>query len=165
MGVFSGMGGTRSTQGGNYIRPGNYLWQVARVKQQESQVGSRTFFIGELTVIESEATDEEVKPNAVGEDVSFVVEVPGDYPDLSLGNIKAFLGAAFGAQAALQGDDGPSDDEIDEALTDHAVSEDNPLAGIFVGGKAFHKKTKKGTNFTRINWSVPDNVAELAAAS
>ena len=159
------MGETRSTQGGNYIRPGNYLWQVSRVKKQESDVGSKTFFIGELTVLESEQTDDGVKPNAVGEDVSFVIEVPGDYPKLHLGNIKAFLGAAFGSKAEAVGDEGPTDDQIDEDLTLHAVSEDNPLAGIFVRGKAFHKKTKKGNNFTRINWAVPHDLTEIVAVA
>lgn len=165
MGAFSGMGKVRSTQGGNYIRPGNYLHRINRCKEQKNDDTNKTHFIAELTVMESKQTDDDVKPNAVGEDVSVVIEVPGEWPKLSFGNIKALLKAGFGSVAEANGDEGPTDDEIDEEMTDHAVSEENPLAGVFVRAKAFNKPTKKGNDFTRVNWSVPGNLEELAESA
>lgn len=161
MGMFAGMNSASSTQGGNYIRPGNYLYKINRVKVQESQVGSKSFFVAELEVLAADKTDDDVKPNGVGENVSMIVEVPGKYPELSFGNIKAFLKAAYGTIAEASGEDGPTDEDIDEEMTEAATSEDNPLAGVFVYAKAFNKLTKQGKDFTRVDWSVPSNLKEL----
>lgn len=163
MSVFKGMGKVRSTQGGNYIRPGNYLFKVNRVKAIESQApGKDSFFVAELKVIESEAVEDDIKPNRPGSDASWLVELPGEYPDLALGNIKAFLLAAYGSLAAAAGEEGPeSDDDIDDGAAEEAVSEENPLAGVYVEGRAYHKKTNKNGVFTRINWGVPTDLEEI----
>jgi hypothetical protein len=163
MGLFSKIKEAKSTQGGEYIRPGNYLFQVQRVKVQESQVGSRTFFLAELRTIESEAVDDDTKPNAVNTDCTYIVELTGDYPDMALGNVKAFLKEAYSSLVAPE--EGPADEDIDEEMADDAIGEENPLAGVFLSCKAFNKPTRKGNDFTRVKWSVPENVTELAVAS
>jgi len=148
----------RSTQGGLYFLPGNYTIQVLRCKMQESQVGGRQFFIAETKIVKSD--NPELK---VGSEPGWLVELPGKYPELSLGNIKAFLHAAFSSLAEAEGDDAPEEGDVDESFADLAVGEDNVLAGVFITAKAFQKKTKKGADFTRIKWGVPDDLDELAA--
>jgi hypothetical protein len=167
MGVFSGMSGASSTQGGNYLRPGNYVVQIQCCKLQQSQANtSRSFFVAELKVVESAQVDEVIKPNAKDEDTSWLMEVPGKYPELSLGNIKALLKAAYSSLAESQGEEGPEDNEIDEEMTEYAVGEDNPLAGVFVVAKAFHKQKKNSDGvFTRVQWAVPENLDELVQVS
>jgi len=164
MGSFSGLGKAKSTQGGLYLKPGNYLLQILAVKEQASQVGSRKFFIAEMKVIEATKTDPTIEPNGVGTEPSWLVELPGKYPDLALGNIKNFLMAAYGFQAEAEGEEAPDEDDIDEDAADAAVTEDNPLMGVFVNAQAFQKKTKAGGDFTRINFTTPPNAAELASA-
>lgn len=164
MGAFSGLGKAQSTKGGNYVQPGNYLFQIKRVKMQKGQVGGKHWFIAELLVLESEQTSTDHKPNPVNTEPSMVVEVAPkkDFDDmtpkeqLGLGNIKAFLHAAYSALALSEGEDPPDEDDIGEEAADMAVSEDNPLVGVKLLGKAFHKSTQKGGVFTRINWSLPD---------
>ncbi len=165
MGSFSGLGKAKSTQGGLYVRPGNYLFQVLAVKEQASQVGSRKFFIAELKVIEAQKTDKNIEPNGVDTEPAWLVELPGKYPELALGNIKNFLMAAYGYQAEAEGEDAPGEDDIDEDAADAAVTEDNPLMGVFIRAEAFQKKTKAGGDFTRVNFETPENSAELAAAA
>lgn len=152
MGIFSNLGKTASTQGGNYIQPGIYKWEIQRVKMQEAR---KTFFVAELRVLESTRTDEEVTPNAVGSEVSFLVEVPGEYPEMSLGNVKAFLYPAFCVLADSQGAARPAEADIGEREAEYAMGVENPLAGLVIAGEAFHKKTKKGNLFTRVKYKVP----------
>ena len=162
MGVFSRIKKVRSTQGGNYIRPGDYLFMVNRVKIIESQApGKDSYYVAELKVLEADKTEEDSKPNMPGSEASWLVELPGEYPDLALGNIKAFLTAAYSSLSVQNGDEPLDDDDIDEEAADDAIGEDNPLAGVFLRGKAYHKATKKGGVFTRLNWSVPDDLEEL----
>jgi hypothetical protein len=163
MGSFSGLGKAKSTQGGNYIKPGNYLLQIKAVKEQKSEFGNRKFFIAEVRVVESKKTDPEIEPNGVDTEPSWLVELPGKYPELALGNIKNFLLAAYGSQAEAEGEDAPGEDDIDEAAAEAAVDEDNPLEGTYIAAQAFQKKTRGGGDFTRINFSIPPNAAELAA--
>lgn len=163
MGAFSGLRKAKSTKGGNYIQPGNYLFQIKRVKMQQGQVGGKLWFIAELLVLKSEQTVDDIRPNPINTEPSMVVEVSTkDFDDmtpkeqLGLGNIKAFLYAAFSALAISEGAKPPEEDDIGEEAADMAVSEDNPLAGVRLSGKAFHKDTQRGGVFTRVNWSVPD---------
>ena len=152
MGVFSGLKEAASTQGGNYIQPGNYLLKILRVKMQSSQVGNRQFFVAELRVLEARKTDPGHEPNGVDTEPSWLVELPGQYPSLSLGNIKAFLHAAFSALAKRDGVDPPDEDDIDEGIAEMAVSSENPLVGVEIVAKAFHKKKRDGSLFTRVKW-------------
>jgi len=160
MGAFSGLKEARSTQGGLYLKPGNYTVQVQKVKMQKSQVGNREFFIAELKVVDSD--NEEMKANS---EPSWLVELPGKYPELALGNVKAFLHAAFSSMAEAEGEEAPDEEDIDEAMATLAVSEDNPLAGVFMSAKAFQKETKSGGEFTRVKWGVPSDIEELAASA
>lgn len=160
MGVFQNINKVKSTQGGNYVEPGNYLFEIQRCKEQDSQANSSVkFFVAELKVLEAQQTNDDVKPNGVGTEPSWLVQLTGTkYPDLALGNVKAFLHAAYGALAAKEGEEPPEEDEIGEDAAELAISEENPLAGVRITGKAFYKKTREGNNFTRVKWGIPDNV-------
>lgn len=165
MGVFSGMKEAKATAGGNYLKPGNYTLQVQKCKMQASQVGSRKFFIVETKVFASQKTDDKIEANGVDTEPSWLVELPGKYPDLALGNIKAFLHAAYSSMAESAGEDAPDEEDIDEDAADDAISEDNPLVGIFVTAKAFQKETQSGGVFTRVKWGVPDDLKKLVEAT
>lgn len=156
MGVFSGLKEASATKGGLYLQPGNYTVQVQRCKMQDAWQGNRKWFIVELRVMETD--NENAK---VGSEPSWMVELPGKYPSLALGNIKAFLHAAYSALAEADDTEAPDEDDIDEDAADDAVGEDNPLAGVFLNAAAFNKKTKEGNDFTRVKWSVPANLEEL----
>lgn len=165
MGVFSNIKKAKATKGGDYIQPGNYLFEIQRVKLQDNQTDENTkWFVVEVKVLEAQQTNDEVKPNAVGTEPAWLVEVPKNAdPEknqkaaMALGNVKAFLESAFGALAVASGETPPDEEDIDGDFADAAVSEDNPLAGTRITANAFYKKTKKNTNFTRVKWGIPDS--------
>lgn len=161
MGYFSGLKEAKSTKGGEYIQPGNYLLEIQKVKIQQSQVGGREFFLVETKVIEAQQTDPDVAPNGINSGPTWLVELPGKFPEVAKGNIKNFLTAAFGFLAIAAGETPPAESDIDDDLGDLAIGEENPLVGAFVVAKAFHKKTKSDTLFTRVDWSTPKNALEL----
>lgn len=162
MGVFSKIKEARGSRGGLYIQPGNYIVKVMRCRLVDSFKGN-TNFVAELIVVE---TDNESL--SVGSEPSFVINMDGDYKDLSLGNVADFMRAGL-ASLADQMDEQRPDDldevEIDEEVADTVAGEDNLLAGVHLTAKAWNHETRKGTDFTRIKWGVPDNVKELARAA
>jgi hypothetical protein len=161
MGAFSGLRKARPTQGGQYLEPGTYTLQIKRVKLQESAAKSRTeWFIVEFKVIDTD--HEKIKP---GDERSWLVELPGEWPELSLGNIKAFLMTAYGSMAVAEGDEPPTEEEIGDEEGEAACEEDGPLVGVFVNAFAYNKKTKQDRDFTRVKWSIPDNLDELLEAA
>jgi hypothetical protein len=168
MGLFKNMKTVSPTAGGNYVQPGDYVFQIQRVLVKKSEDPAKKgaeMYIVELLTIESKQTDEERKPNAVGSRPSWIVKLTGTYEDLAMGNVKNFLLAAFGSLAEAGGEDHPDDEDVDEEMSDYSVSEENPLAGVFVVAHAFNKPTRAKTDFTRVNWDVPDNLDELVEAA
>lgn len=160
MGLFKGMKHARPTAGGNYLKPGDYpaleIQRITTVDSQNPEAQGSSFYVVELLVLaEPKKTDAEIDPNPVGSKPSWLVQLPGKFPDLAMGNIKNFLLAAYGSMADLEGNDRPEMDDIDEGLADASCDDDGPLVGYVVACNAFNKKTKRDTNFTRVNWSPP----------
>ncbi len=162
MGVFSKIKDARGSRGGLYIKPGNYVVKVMRCRMVDSFKG-HTNFIAELQVVESDVEDLDV-----GSEPSFVINMEGEYKDLALGNVADFMRAGLGSLADRHGESRPADlDEVDvdEEVADTVTGEDNLLAGVFLTAKAWNHETRKGKDFTRIKWGVPDNLKELVQAA
>ena len=162
MGVFSKIKDAKGSRGGRYIMPGSYVVQVMRCRMVDSFKGN-TNFIAELLVVETDNDD-----LAVASEPSFVINMNSDYPDLALGNVADFMRAGL-ASLADQHDEGRPEDldevEVNEEVADTIAGEDNLLAGVFLTAKAWNHETRKGTDFTRIKWGVPDDVKALVKAA
>lgn len=151
-----------STSGGGlYLLPGNYIVQILRCKEFTTRAKDEAF-IAELLVIES---DNEKMP--AGSKPSFFVKQLPEYPDLALGNVADFIRAGLQSLATQHGEDCPDIDDIELTVEtgESVTGSDNLLAGVYLAAYAFNKKTKKDNDFTRIEWSVPDNLDEILAAA
>lgn len=162
MGIFKGKGikGKRQSQGGRWILPGRYRVRVEVCKPVVSQKNKmQVFFCAELLTLES--TNPEREP---GSKMSFSRDVTtSEYPDLSLGDINAFLFGAYSSLAAANGVEGPEEDDIDDEMADDAVGKENPLGGVELDLLAEEITTQNDAKFTRCTWSVPKELLEAAA--
>ena len=139
------------SEGGLYFQPGNYKVEVNRVKMVKSATTGRDFFTVETTVLESDNDD--LRP---GMSPSWMVELPGKYPDTALGNVKDFLLAGYGYFAKRTGDPEPDKSAIGDEEADAAISEENVLSGAVLKVSAFNKLTKQNKDFTRVKWGIPE---------
>jgi len=157
MGVFGGIEKARSNMGGEYIAPGLHRLKIKALKKLKSQVNkAEVNFIAEMEVLESSV-------HLPGQTVSFIRNLTtAKFPEASLGDVHAFLYAAYSSQYIANGEDPPAEDDITEEAANYAVSEDNPLQGTVIDCEAF---VKAGKSFTRTRWSVPDEVMEQRKAS
>lgn len=147
MGVFSGIKEARANQGGVYPLPGNYVCEIQSCKIGESRK-KEPFFVADLKIISSDNDERKV-----GTIMSWMAMSSWDGFE---GMVKAFIMGVMGVP----------EEEIDEDVADSAISEEQPLAGMFVRLQAQNVKTKKGTDFTRCNWfSVSEEEAETAKAA
>jgi len=141
MGIFGGIGEVKSNeQRGIYLKEGSYDLVVERCRLTESKVGNKTFFIVESTVKSS--NNDAVTP---GTRASWVVRLGGDFPQMSLADIKTFAVAATGAD----------EHEVDETFMEALIAG----AGDLVQGRQVHCNveevtTKKGGIFSKHYWSL-----------
>ncbi len=159
---FQNINNAKGSRGGQYIKPGNYTVKVMRCRMVKNYK-KNTNFIAELLVVESD--NDEL---GIGTEPSFVINLDSDYPDLALGNVADFMRAGLASLADQHNETRPSDiDEvpIDEETADAVAGEQNLLAGAFLTAKAWNHETRKGNDFTRIKWGVPENLGELVQAA
>jgi hypothetical protein len=162
MGIFKRIHEVARTQGGQFFLPGNYVVQVLRVKHQESRVSAaKSWFIVETRILESDNPD--VKVNS---EPSWMVALPGDWPDLALGNVKDFILAGYEGLARFHGETGwPEEDEINEEHVEAVAGREQLFAGLRLTAKAFNKRTRKDAEFTRVKWGViTESVKEKQAS-
>ena len=134
MSLFKGIAKAKATQGGVYIVPGNYLFEIQACKEGRTRKGDG-FFVAELKVIETDNSD-----RPVGSICSWMAM---DAHDSFLNNVKAFVCGVTGSE---------DNEEIDEETLDTIVGEKQPLAGTQVKCQATNVKTRAGGDFTRCNW-------------
>jgi hypothetical protein len=153
----------RGTQGGLYFVPGNYIAQIQRCKMIETRDKDEAF-VCEFKVIETDVEDKNLKP---GSQPSYFVNMDGKFPDLSLGNVADIMRAGLASLAEQHGEEHEPQDEIEitDEIADAITEEQNLLAGVFLQVYAFNKPTRENKPFTRIKWSVPENLKELVAAN
>lgn len=148
----------RGTKGGVYFTPGNYLVRIDRCKEISTR-GQKDVFIAECTVLESD-NDKTTK----GSHPSVYIEDNPAYPNMALGNIADLMRAALASKADQLGAERPEDPEeieIDMDVAKAVTGDDNILAGVILQVNAFNKKTLKDKDFTRLAYTVPDNVKAL----
>ncbi len=142
MSVFSGIASTSPTRSGRYIQPGQHVLTVREIKLFESsQKQGRFFFCVEADVDSYVPAPDAEASYAAGSVVSWLVDM--DQPS-SLSNVKGF------AMALLP--DVP-EENIDESAMESLVSADQPARGITVSADAVQITTRRGTPFTKVNWS------------
>jgi hypothetical protein len=157
MGLFSNIETESSTKGGYWFVPGNYRVRIKRTFVKETRGGSDAVII-ETEILESNIP--EIRP--VGSAPSQVIMMN---KDAAKGNVADFLRAAFSSAACMAGEPTtPEEVPLNEELANNAFGEDSPLPGVELNVEAFNIKTKANTDFTKIMWTVPDDIAKSAAA-
>ncbi len=152
----------KSTKGGVYLLPGNYIIHVQRCKMIEVNPTKKVkddAFIAEFKIIESD------NPKlSAGVEASYYVDMTDtEYPDLSLGNVCDFIRAGYSSLLIQNGEESPPIEDIEVSVQDckEVTGTENTIAGVFLRVVAYNKPTKAGKDFTRVNWSVPENLDEL----
>ena len=137
MGVFGGIEGAKYSEGGVYVLPGVYRFQILECKYIKTgpHKGSKDCFVAELKIVES--TNPERLPGSV---CSHMVTITGN--PSALGNIKQFISAAAACDEAA----------VNEAAAEAVVSPAQPLKDVFVRCSATNIKTKTGRDFTKCKY-------------
>lgn len=173
MGMMSQIAGAAPTGSGNWIIPGDYLFEVKRLINREGGYKGDSF-IAELQVIESQQTAEN-PPLRPGATCSWITtSAAGDTNrNIKLGNVKTFfLTLTQAAERELTEQkvkdlcNDPSQafarDPAGNIMRDgtgrempgpyDVTKKTQPCAGLRIRAAAFVKPTKAGKPFTFMNW-------------
>jgi hypothetical protein len=148
-----------------FFKPGKYKVQINAVKWVDSSVGSKSYFIIETTVLESNNPDV-----PVNSDRSHVINYNNV---MGQPNVKQFVAAVSGVD--------PSSPSINDAVAAYwskqvgehidfegicelLVSSANPLDGEIMELECFDIETKGGDPFTKHNW-LPRKISEETSAA
>jgi hypothetical protein len=160
MGIFDGIKGQRGTLGGVYFKEGHYVVLIDRVKSGRTRKDI-DFFVAECTVKESSNSD-----MPAGKKPSFMVMLD---KDAAMGNVSDFLRVGMWIKMRDEGlDDLPASYDLIDPDSDDAeecCGEDNPLAGIVMGLRAYVVETRAGNPFTRHQWMLPEEARENIAVA
>lgn len=132
------------------MKPGRYLVEVQKVKEGTTRPPKNAgFFVVEMKVHESS----DLKEHPLKSAMTWMTMMD---KDAALGNIKHFVAAAGNVEES----------EVTVDMCKFAVSEDNPLAGVFMQVDAVMVKTKAGKDFTRVQFTyLADDERNASAAS
>ena len=163
MSIFDGLGTVDATTARSpWLTPGKYLVEIAACRGGKNKKKKPYFAVDfhVWSVLQPyHATEDEgdvaatlyenatAKPGKPLGGTTWYINLGGDWPELALGNIKAFLAAAV---AEAKGGD-PDDyiDMIDGSAADDAIDgEGKKLAGLFLIANAENRTTKSGRPFT-----------------
>ena len=133
MGIYGKIGEATYSDGGVYVLPGVYYFEIRNVISKRTRKGADAF-IAEFKILES--TNPERLPGSV---CSWMVTLD---KEPSLGNIKQFLSEVMLCDMSL----------INEQIVDRVVAVDNPLNGRKVRCCAVNIKTKVGRDFTKVKF-------------
>ena len=168
--IFAKIAQAQTTQGGNWIKPGRYLFCVERLILDSKRKG--TCFIIELRVIESAPTDKDAKgewiqPNAPGSKCSNVLNL--DTNDSAAGNVKAFLLALYDEKEPEAADQKLAFAAEFAKAIEVVTEPDQPARGMLIADLTYTRKIEKGKNaggdFVGHNWAhVPGQADEAIKA-
>lgn len=133
MGIYGDITGSKMSEGGIYVLPGVYRFELLACKHVNMRTGKQAF-VAELRVLES--TNPQRMP---GSTCSWMVTLD---QEPALGNIKAFIMAAAPCK----------EEQVSEDLVLLVIGEKNPLKGRIVRASAVNIKTKRGSDFTKVKW-------------
>jgi hypothetical protein len=163
MGLFAGkdINKYRSSKGGNYLGPGRYVGRLLSAKGilYGQPTPTKEAFVAEFEILEVIG---ENSTQVVGEQTSHFVKLSDtDFPDTAYGNVADCMRAMVACADAAEGNAPDSIDsvDIDDETAEVITSKDQPMAGTIMGISAVQIKTKKGHDFTKISYFVPENVA------
>jgi len=149
-GLFSGVGNAKANFGANYEREGHYLMFIRRIKRDKTRKDIE--FVAVEKVCMGILNIEGIKfPHRIGEQLSHLLMSD---KDPFLGNMKAMIANIMGA--------GP--EEVNEEACDRIVGDDQPMSCRIVECQNRVIQTKKGDDFTLINYRRTLSVDEIKAA-
>ena len=133
MGLFDGIEKVEVSQRSEYLQPGSYVLEIQAIKEGTSRSGE-DYFLSEFKIIES--SNPELPPGAP------VTWMTMKRFDSFLKGVKAFIASAAGCTV----------DEVTQAICAAAISDEQPMAGARVSAFAKNVVTKKGGDFTKVQF-------------
>lgn len=178
MGKFSGINNLSGSGNGSYFEPGVYLAKIANVEWRKDGFKGESYILNfEITKVllhrDAETRDngegKTLKFNAsrkVGDVVSHVLKIDGEYKTMALGNLADFLRASFATMKAQSGElVDPKEIDIGEEDPVEAAGVDQPLVGLELEVQVQGTITvKKKGAFNSITYKVPRTLVEQFAA-
>lgn len=146
--IFAGISDAKARTDANYERPGHYIELINRVKADRSRKGED--FVAIEKSILAVLDDDEGRGHRIGDEVTHMLMAKHDS---FLGNIKAMIAAVFGVPA----------EQVQESDAVEICSEDQPMAGAVVECVNRNQVTRRGTDFTIINYKRALTVADIRA--
>jgi len=138
MGVFSGIENAKSSEGGNYLKPGVYDVEVVRLSTGRTRKGV-DFFAADFKILGSNNPD-----HRIGEIVNYFV---GFDKEPSLGNVKAFAVACLSSEGAV--DPATISEAVMESLVDKGGE---AVAGTQLKVQVAQVPTKTGGTYSKHMW-------------
>lgn len=135
--LFAGIEEAQERRDANYERPGHYIERIDNIKADRSRKGEE-FLAIEKTVLHV-LDDDNGEGHRVGQQVTHMLMKKHDS---FLGNVKSFVANTLGSS--------PDEVKLDVCVT--ICAEDQPLSGIIIECQNRNQVTKKGTDFTIINY-------------
>lgn len=142
-GMFGNIGAVKARMDANYVRPGNYLMLINRVKADTSRANG-DFIAFEMTVLHviDPREFDQIKgqrPHRPGESVSLL---EFKKRDMFLPNMKSHIGGITGTDP----------NEVSQEIAEYAIGDDQPFAGFVVEVMARQITTKKNEPFTQVTF-------------
>lgn len=151
-GIFAGIEQANASMDGNYIRPGTYITQIVRCKDGTSQMNGPFFAVEQkvMVVLDPGANDPGgLPPHSVGEEMTEMMMKK--YPSF-LGNVKAFVSNALGCNP----------DQVSMQMLGQIISDQQPMANMFVEVFGHTIRTRSGGNFTKTSYRRRVPASEVA---
>jgi hypothetical protein len=153
MGKFSKAVKDRQSGGGSWWKAGKHRARITKVEFRNGHTGESYIVEGEVL----SSTNPEIK---VGETRSQVIKLD---KASAAGNIGSFV-CVCAAMLTGKNLDNPDACEIDESDIEASYGPDQPFVGLEVDVEGIDIKTRAGGDFTKIVYSVPEDVRQSAAA-
>lgn len=140
---------TAARRQSEYVTPGQYLFEILDFKEGQNRKG-REFVVVEMKVLDSDDTSR----HPAGSERSYLTMTD---TDTAASNIRGFLTRALNVS-----DEGLTNEMIDAAFEPNEESGKSLLAGLKIGVNARNIVTRKGNDFTVVDfYSVDQNMESL----
>jgi hypothetical protein len=140
---------TAARRQSEYVTPGQYLFEILDFKEGENRKG-RSFVVVEMQVLDSDDTNRHPR----GSERSYLQMTD---TDTAAKNVRGFLTRALNVP-----DEGLTDEMIDKAFEPLEETGKSPLAGLKIGVNARNIVTRKGSDFTVVDfYSVDQDMESL----
>ena len=132
--MFAGIEEVKIMKQSRYVEPGNYVGKINAVKYGTTNQDMKPYFVVEVEVVESDTPD--FNP---GDTIAWMTMLH-KYKHYFLEEVKGFVSAITQS----------SPDEVTEEVVECVAGEDQPLAGVPIGIRAWSEtNNNSGRSFTR----------------